>query len=277
MGVLDWLGGGEDGSWWSDLWGGFTGEGGEGIAGIIGTFLGGQTGNPAMDSLLGMGLASIMQNQGWGDPKIPQVGYQGKIPNYAAVRQRVPMQPDSNRRPGAAGRRYFSDTLFADAPERQPLTIADAEAQTRQQAEGLASLMPTYSAPTEEASKHFVSSNPASSVINTTPVDTMEKDEDEDAIDTGGFTGGVMSAGGMYLGGATDGMADRVRGNVSGDEVRLSDGEFVIPADIVSHLGNGNSNAGASFLYDFMKDVRKERTGNPKQGKQINPNQFLRG
>ena len=103
------------------------------------------------------------------------------------------------------------------------------------------------------------------------PVDTY----DEDAIDTGGFTGGVMNAGGMYLGGITDGMADDVRGNIGRDEVRLSDGEFVIPADVVSHLGNGNSNAGAAFLHDFMKDIRQERTGNPKQGKQINPNQFL--
>ena len=110
------------------------------------------------------------------------------------------------------------------------------------------------------------------------PVGTYEEDEDKDkdAIDTGGFTGGVMNAGGRYLGGITDGMADDVRGNIGRDEVRLSDGEFVIPADVVSHLGNGNSNAGAAHLHDFMNSIREKRTGNSKQGKQIDPNQFLK-
>jgi hypothetical protein len=51
----------------------------------------------------------------------------------------------------------------------------------------------------------------------------------------------------------------------------------VIPADVVSHLGNGNSEAGADKLYAMMERVRKERTGNPKQGKRINPDKFMPG
>ena len=250
-----------------DLFDGFGG-GGEGLGGFLGQLLSGQSDNKFLQSLLGMGIGSLLQGSGLADPKIPPVGYQGEIPNYAAVRQRVPMQPDPNRRPGAAGRQYFSDTLFADAPERKPISVADAKSMTRQQAEGIASLAPTYSAPTEQESKHFVTSNPASSVINQMPVDTMEEDDE--------FMGRVMNAGGRYLGGITDGMADDVRGNIGRDEVRLSDGEFVIPADVVSHLGNGNSNAGAAHLYDFMDSIRKKRTGNSKQGKQIDPNQFLK-
>jgi hypothetical protein len=82
-------------------------------------------------------------------------------------------------------------------------------------------------------------------------------------------------AGGRYLDGATDGMADEVPANVGRDEVRLSDGEFVIPADVVSHLGNGNSEAGAKQLYEMMSRTRKTRTGNPKQGKEINPRKML--
>lgn len=91
--------------------------------------------------------------------------------------------------------------------------------------------------------------------------------------------GGIANlAGGRYLNGATDGMADRVRANIDGrQEARLSDGEFVIPADVVSHLGNGNSNAGAKQLYDMMESVRKARTGSQKQGKQINPAQYMPG
>jgi len=48
----------------------------------------------------------------------------------------------------------------------------------------------------------------------------------------------------------------------------------VIPADVVSHLGNGNSDAGADVLYEMMAKVRKARTGTPKQGKKINPRQY---
>jgi len=79
-----------------------------------------------------------------------------------------------------------------------------------------------------------------------------------------------------YLDGHSDGMADKVPANIDGKRpAALSDGEFVIPADVVSHLGNGNSNAGAKRLYEMMDQIRSARTGNHKQGKQINPAKFL--
>ena len=92
--------------------------------------------------------------------------------------------------------------------------------------------------------------------------------------------GGVMSiADGvqpMYLGGPTDGMADQVPAHIDNKRpAALSDGEFIIPADVVSHLGNGNSNAGARRLYKMMDDIREARTGNREQGIQINPNKFM--
>jgi hypothetical protein len=88
--------------------------------------------------------------------------------------------------------------------------------------------------------------------------------------------GGLMGLKqGRYLGGPTDGMADKIKTDIDGKQpARLSHGEFVIPADVVSHLGNGNSDAGADVLYDMMSKVRKARTGNSKQGKQINPRQY---
>jgi hypothetical protein len=80
-----------------------------------------------------------------------------------------------------------------------------------------------------------------------------------------------------YLRGGTDGMADKIKTNIDGKQpARLSHGEFVIPADVVSHLGNGNSDAGADVLYDMMAKVRKARTGTTKQGKQINPQKYTR-
>lgn len=81
-----------------------------------------------------------------------------------------------------------------------------------------------------------------------------------------------------YLDGPTDGMADQINTSIDDAQpAKLSHGEFVIPADVVSHLGNGNSSAGAKVLYSMMAKVRKARTGNKKQGKQINPSKFMPG
>jgi len=91
--------------------------------------------------------------------------------------------------------------------------------------------------------------------------------------------GGLMHAArGRYLQGASDGMADQLRTSIDGKQpAALSHGEFVVPADVVSHLGNGNSDAGAKKLYQMMDRVRQARTGTKKQGKQINPNKFMPG
>ena len=90
-------------------------------------------------------------------------------------------------------------------------------------------------------------------------------------------SGGLTSlAKGRYLAGGTDGMADKINTTIDGDQpAKLSHGEFVVPADVVSHLGNGNSDAGAQRLYDMMDKIRKARTGTTKQGKQIKPDKYL--
>ena len=91
--------------------------------------------------------------------------------------------------------------------------------------------------------------------------------------------GGIASLApsrGYYLGGATDGMADEIPATIEATEpAALSDGEFVIPADVVSHLGNGNSDAGAKMLYSMMDRIRQARTGRKEQGRRINPNKYL--
>jgi hypothetical protein len=79
-----------------------------------------------------------------------------------------------------------------------------------------------------------------------------------------------------FLSGGGDGMSDSIKATINQDQpARLADGEFVIPADVVSHLGNGSSKAGAKQLYSMMDKVRHARTGNKEQGRQINPNKFL--
>jgi hypothetical protein len=101
----------------------------------------------------------------------------------------------------------------------------------------------------------------------------------QEALSQYGYAqGGLASVAskGMYLGGPTDGMADQIPATIDNRQpAALSDGEFVIPADVVSHLGNGNSNSGAQQLYGMMDKIRKARTGSTEQGKQINPQKFL--
>jgi hypothetical protein len=87
---------------------------------------------------------------------------------------------------------------------------------------------------------------------------------------------GGYSDGGRMLKGPGDGMSDSIPGVISGRQpARLADGEFVVPADVVSHLGNGSTDAGAKQLYSMMDKVRKARTGKKAQGKQINPRKYM--
>jgi hypothetical protein len=91
----------------------------------------------------------------------------------------------------------------------------------------------------------------------------------------GGHLGGY-SDGGRMLKGPGDGMSDDIPASIAGRQpARLANEEFVIPADVVSHLGNGSSEAGARVLYEMMDRVRKARTGHTKQGKQINPQKLM--
>ena len=97
----------------------------------------------------------------------------------------------------------------------------------------------------------------------------------QEALGQYGFAQGG-NVNGYYLGGPTDGMADQIPATIDNRQpAALSDGEFVLPADVVSHLGNGNSNAGAQELYGMMDKIRKARTGSTEQGRQIDANKFL--
>ena len=105
----------------------------------------------------------------------------------------------------------------------------------------------------------------------------LKKDSGLRLIASGGYIGNNY-AGGGYLegGGVGDGMSDDIPANIDGEqEAALSEGEFVIPADVVSHLGNGSSSAGARRLYDMMATIREARTGNSKQGVEIEAEEYM--
>ena len=204
-------------------------------------------------SLISLGGA-ILGGTGALGTTTPTTGYQGTVPEYDVVRETVPGTYDPNRRPGSGGQRYFTQTQYV------PKGSVTSEPMT---AEGLAALNAANPARQER--------RPGGPRI---PAPVNEVVEDE-AV--GMAAGGIATLKkGKYLNGATDGMADKVPANIDGvQEARLSDGEFVIPADVVSHLGNGNSDAGAKVLKDMMARVRKARTGSTKQGKEIDPKKYM--
>lgn len=75
--------------------------------------------------------------------------------------------------------------------------------------------------------------------------------------------------------GAGGGLDDLVPGTIEGrQEVRLADGEFVIPADVVSALGDGSTDQGARKLHEMMNRVRKQKTGSTEQPGRVSDKVF---
>ena len=288
----------------------------------------------------------FINKSGFTDEEIKRSGYQGSVPDYKKIMERVNYNDDQDRgavSPGGMGRRYFSDTRYlrnaggASGIESTPQTLYEddttiytkptidyeggqiaKEAQDENltyteegylstpgenpqvygnnytdegraienmaqdysnqdiasgiaanQARGFSQGYSPYMAAGGKVSKYNMGGMAAS------PYAKKEEEEEDSANFNMG--GGVQQlAGGRYLNGMTDGMADEVPSNIDGVQpAALSDGEFVIPADVVSHLGNGSSNAGANVLNDMMSNVRETRTGNPKQGKEIDAKKVL--
>jgi len=239
-----------------------------------------------------MGLYSLFGNKG----NASQAGgYNIPVPIKTAVRAQIPYPVDPNRRPGEAGRSYFTgsnwlgDTEYT-TPENAPTlqTAANTKAQSIASAyvPKAAEVNPYASGDRAFPTKY----NPvaatgtgtgtgtgmttdASGVASLLPISERES--------VNAAEGGLMSfakGGANYLRGKTDGMADKLNTSIDNRQAaKLSHGEFVIPADVVSHLGNGNSDAGAEKLYQMMAKIRKARTGNSQQGKRINPDKFMPG
>ena len=122
--------------------------------------------------------------------------------------------------------------------------------------------------------------NPSQSMMGTSqydmPIDPMSGNIAQRMAAGGIASLGSYSDGGRLLKGPGDGMSDDIPAMIGRkQEARLADGEFVVPADVVSHLGNGSTDAGAKTLYAMMNKVRKARTGTKKQGRQIESSSYL--
>jgi hypothetical protein len=77
---------------------------------------------------------------------------------------------------------------------------------------------------------------------------------------------GTKQTEGLIAGVGNGGMDDDLLGSIGNKEkIAVSQDEFIIPADVVSGLGDGSSNAGSKELYAMMDRIRQKRTGTTKQ------------
>jgi len=246
-------------------------------------WLSGVSDNVDWGGLLSVGASYALNrsNSGFFGGSAPPVGYQGGIPRYNLERAEVPGAFDPERRPGSGGQRYMSQRVYTPQGQESAMPALEQEAQ------GLAALNaanPMRQARPPATPRPEPQRGDRSPILSRAPARVIEDRPVMEPLEgLAGFTpryaaGGLASlpGKGYYLGGSTDGMADQVPAQIDGRQpAALSDGEFVIPADVVSHLGNGNSEAGAKQLYTMMDRVREERTGTTEQGKQINPAAFM--
>ena len=209
---------------------------------------------------------------------------------------------DGPRRPGSGGRRYFTDMVYAPktgiasvAPNAPVAPVTQAPVTQAPTAPAVVAPVDDYTNNQPTRPSNPTSGSPEFNIPSNVPVDPSSglaeiqqqyanqgyTDYIPTATNTdmgaahGGLISGYAQGGianlGYYLGGQTDGMADKIPANIDQkQQAKLSHGEFVVPADIVSALGSGNSSAGAKVLYDMMDRIRKHAHGTTKQIKPAN-------
>jgi hypothetical protein len=213
-------------------------------------------------------------------------GYQGGIPNFTASRQQYAIPTDGRPPPGAITDQQIKDYLsrpgltdpivatqmnrFGITPERLSgiTSLPAADINTRLQA----AMGPNVNArrPGSGGVTYF-SPMEYTRVVPPAPVTPPAEPPVEPPVKVaagglmgyapGGITSlGGYSDGGRLLRGPGDGVSDSIPATIAGKQpARLADGEFVIPARIVSEIGNGSTEAGAKKLYAMMDRVQNAR------------------
>jgi len=185
-------------------------------------------------------------------------GYKGGIPDLVSSRQMLPIPKTMQnaagqtvaRRPGSGGVSYFTPNQY--------LTPAQAAAAKAEQP-----MVQPAQPPTQSYAPALFGKDPASENIGIG--DFMRRQTNPTIVPEyarGGITTlGGYSDSGRLLRGPGDGVSDSIPATIGKDQpARLADGEFVIPARIVSELGNGSTEAGARKLYAMMDRIKKARS-----------------
>ena len=244
-------------------------------------------------SMLGVaGAAGLAQQLLGGGGSSGYAGYQGGIPKYTAERRQyaVPLTsaPYTTKLSDQDIKNYLTRPNMTEAmvargmneygisPERVAgiLNLPAATIQSKYQE----ALGPNYAArrPGSGGVTYFspMSYNkvvppvvPAGTTTGTT--ETVTDANAETVIKAGGgsihgsgiASLGGYSDGGQLLRGPGDGVSDDIPATIGNKQpARLADGEFVVPARIVSELGNGSTEAGARKLYAMMDRIKATRS-----------------
>jgi len=261
-----------------------------GLLSSIGGILSGKSGSMAQIASLG-GLGALLNSMG-GSGGGGYKGYQGSIPKYTASRtQYAPPVSTVNRGPAPSNeavmdylkRPGLNDSMIARSMNEygvSPQQIADvtksplADIQARYQAAmgpnaGIArrpgSGGVTYFSPMVYTPQAAAPAAPAAPVVEA-PAPVQANPPVVDVFAAGGMAQGGLgslgsySDGGRLLKGPGDGVSDSIPAMIGKNQpARLADGEFVIPARIVSEIGNGSTDAGARKLYAMMDRIKKAR------------------
>jgi hypothetical protein len=266
---------------WSSIFGG-TGSN----SNILSRFLSGSaTGGDKALATLGFGIASLASALRNKPPEVKMPVYkEAPVYNRALTAPMLPPQPAPQK--SASGQNiyqpmvglplFFNPNPFqfnpTEAAKRYGPTQEEIMAGQQGYSQGLERLYQTLGAQPniQFASDAAASSaNPAATGSNTV------------TGATGGSMDDLMMAAGRYLKGPGDGMSDDIHAFIDGGSTgehqpaRLARNEFVIPADVVSDLGNGSSDAGAEALYEMMERVRKARHGTEKQPPAVKPSKVM--
>ena len=254
----------------------------------LGSLLSGGSGSMAQIASLG-GIGALLNSIG-GSGGGGFKGYQGSIPKYTASRtQYAPPVSTVNRGPAPSNeevlnylkRPGLNDAMIARSMNEYgvaPQQIADvtqtplADVQSRYQAAmgpnaGIArrpgSGGVTYFSPMVYTPQGAA---PAAAPAAAEPVAAPQNPIIEPTYAQGGMAHGGLgslgsySDGGRLLKGPGDGISDSIPAMIGKNQpARLADGEFVIPARIVSEIGNGSTDAGARKLYAMMDRIQKAR------------------
>jgi len=194
-----------------------------------------------------------------------RVGFQGTIPKYTFERQQTPFaqQRPAGYRPGQGGITYFTPSRF------MPFVAPPASGGTT---DGTNTTNLTESGSTKPQGDTTETYTPISLIPETPEMLYGRRNVDLPitAAAGGRMVGGLeMLAKGRYLKGNGDGVSDSIPAEFagSGQKAMLADGEFVIPARVVSEIGNGSSDAGARKLYAMLDRIeaqaKKAKRGKP--------------
>ena len=252
--------------------GGGGGSGSTDLLKSIGSILSGGSGS--MAQLAGLGGLGALINKFGGSGSSGPTGYQGKIPKYTASRSQLPIPRSTSQsaypqmppnmmaglgRPGMMGRRP-APTMAQYSPLQQSM----AAPARRPGSGGVSYFSPMRYIP--QGATGGGAPPPGPSDVAPPMPGVGLPDESYKVFAAGGMAQGGLgslghySDGGRLLRGPGDGVSDSIPATIGENQpARLADGEFVIPARIVSEIGNGSTEAGARKLYAMMDRIQKAR------------------